>query len=352
MISPFFDDYISFIIKSCRLRDYCNAAASPPALRTSMRYNEPANPLHTEPPDTQLRPHAGRKPAHLPGTGEKTEESSMIGKSHATSCGTIRYWINANSASGNPPLVLLPGLTADHRLFEKQIEHFEGTYPLLVWDAPGHASSWPFDLTFTLADKAQWLHEILLREGFGKPVIIGQSMGGYVAQAFAQLFPGEMSGFISIDSAPLRREYMTALEIWALKKVEPVYRWYPWKSLLKTGANGVATSEYGRNLMRDMMMTYDGDQQRYARLTGHGYKMLAEAVEADLPYAVTCPALLICGEKDRAGSCIRYSREWHKRTGFPLEWIPGAGHNSNTDEPDMINQLIEEFVARLKATQQ
>lgn len=70
---------------------------------------------------------------------------------------------------------------------------------------------------------------------------------------------------------------------------------------------------------------------RYAKLTGHGYKMLAEAMEAALPYEIKCPALLICGEKDHAGSCIRYNKAWHNKTGIPIEWIKGTGHNSNTD---------------------
>ena len=55
-------------------------------------------------------------------------------------------------------------------------------------------------------------------------------------------------GVIPIDSAPLQREYMTGIEIWLLKRMEPVYRHYPWKSLLKSGSRGVAESEYGRNL--------------------------------------------------------------------------------------------------------
>ena len=172
-------------------------------------------------------------------------------------------------------------------------------------------------------------------------------MGGYVGQMYAQLFPGKMKGFISVDSAPLQRKYVTAAEISLLKKMEPVYRWYPWKSLLKTGTNGVATSEYGRKLMHDIMMTYDGDKDRYAKLSGHGMKILAEAMEADLPYELKCPALLICGEKDRAGSCIRYNKAWHKETGTPIEWIKGAGHNSNTDAPETVNRLIEAFAEKL-----
>ena len=270
----------------------------------------------------------------------------MQEKTYATPRGTIHYWVSA-LPSGGSALALLPGLTADHRLFDKQVEYFEGKASLLVWDAPGHAASWPFELDFTLMDKARWLDEILTAEGFDKPVIVGQSMGGYVGQAYAQLFPEKLAGFISIDSAPLGREYVTAAEIWLLKRMEPVYRHYPWKWLLKSGTNGVATSEYGRALMREIMMTYDGDQARYAKLSGHGFRILAEAMEADLPYRIKCPALLICGEKDHAGSCIRYNKAWHRKTGIPLSWIEGAGHNSNTDAPDAVNALIEDLLRRV-----
>lgn len=269
----------------------------------------------------------------------------MTEKSYETRCGTIRYW--TNGAASPAALVFLPGLTADHRLFDRQIEHFRDGYRVLVWDAPGHAASRPFDFSFDLADKARWLDGILRREGIDAPVIVGQSMGGYVGQMYAQLFPDKLRGFVSIDSAPLQRKYVTAAELWLLKRMEPVYLHYPWKALLKSGTEGVATSAYGRALMRDMMSVYDGDQAYYARLSGHGMRMLAEAMEADLPYALNCPALLICGEKDRAGSCVRYNRAWHRDSGIPLAWIAGAGHNSNTDDPDAVNRLIEDILKKL-----
>ena len=85
-----------------------------------------------------------------------------------------------------------------------------------------------------------------------------------------------------------------------------------------------------------------------AQIAGHGFKILAEAMEKDLPYQMTCPALLICGEKDQAGSCIRYNKMWHKKTGHPLKWIKDAGHNANTDQPEIVNQLIEDFCLKLR----
>ena len=267
----------------------------------------------------------------------------MIEKIYATSSGSIHYWINEIDEN-RPTLVFLPGLTADHRLFDKQIEYFKDKTNVFVWDAPGHGLSWPFELNFDLMDKTRWLNEIFDLEGIKTPVIVGQSMGGYVGQTYAELYPEKLKGFVSIDSAPLQRKYVTGIEIWLLKRMEPVYALYPWKSLMKLGINGVAVSEYGRTLMREMIMVYDGDQKRYAQLSGHGMKMLAEAMEKDLPYTISCPALLICGKKDHAGSAIGYNKAWHKNTQIPLVWIDEAGHNSNTDQPEIVNEWIEHLL--------
>ena len=271
----------------------------------------------------------------------------MIEKIHNTDRGAIHYWISDRIDRQDISLIFLPGLTADHRLFDRQIAYFEHRHNVFVWDAPGHASSWPFELNFSLMDKAGWLEEIFEKEGIDRPVIVGQSMGGYVGQAYAELYPEKLAGFIAIDSAPLQRRYVTGAEIWLLKRMEPVYRHYPWRLLLKSGTNGVAVTEYGRKLMRDMMLVYEGDQKRYAVLSGHGFRMLAEAMEADLNYEIKCLALLICGRKDHAGSCVRYNKAWHRRTGIPIEWIENAGHNSNTDAPEAVNAYIERLIMQV-----
>ncbi len=91
-------------------------------------------------------------------------------------------------------------------------------------EAPGHNGSRPFKLEYSLVDKARWLFEILQKEEIRRPVLVGQSMGGYVAQCFMEQYPETASGFISIASAPLKRRYVTAAEIWMLKNCEWMYR--------------------------------------------------------------------------------------------------------------------------------
>lgn len=48
----------------------------------------------------------------------------MTENSYNTPCGCIHYFVNIIDKQ-KITLVFLPGLTADHRLFEKQTEYFE-----------------------------------------------------------------------------------------------------------------------------------------------------------------------------------------------------------------------------------
>lgn len=261
-------------------------------------------------------------------------------KIHPTISGNIHYWITPSDPK-QPWLVFLPGLTADHHLFDKQIPAFP-EYNCLVWDAPAHGESRPFPLNFSMDDMAAYLHGILEAEGIQTPVLIGQSLGGYIAQCYLAMYPGTVSAFISVDSAPLSRSYFAGWELAALKHTRWMYAVIPWKLLLKWGISGTSQTPYGRALMEKTWAVYS--REEYLDLADHGYRILAEAVEARPSYPIGCPTLLLCGEKDAAGSAKSYNRRWAKNEGRKLVWLKGAGHNSNTDVPDEVNRMILEFL--------
>lgn len=54
--------------------------------------------------------------------------------------------------------------------------------------------------------------------------------------------------------------------------------------------------------------------------------------------------LLLLGEKDRTGKVKLYNKMWSKQTGYDLIIVENAGHNSNVDNPVVVNQEIEKFV--------
>ena len=268
----------------------------------------------------------------------------QIQKSFKTDMGNICYWTSCVKQHGKW-LVFLPGLSADHHLFERQIEALSETYNCFVWDAPAHGMSRPFEKKFTMKDLAKYLNDIFETEGIVRPVFIGQSLGGYIAQVYMEQYPDTVSGFISIDSCPMKRKYYTWWELALLKRTKWMYLSIPWKLLFLWGIVGTATTDYGRQVMERAWSAYD--KIEFCELADFGYRILAEAVEEDLPYEISCPALLLCGEKDMAGSAKRYNREWSRQDGLPLVWLKGAGHNSNTDAPEEVNRLIDEFVSKL-----
>lgn len=112
----------------------------------------------------------------------------MIEKTYETTYGTIHYWASSERQN-NPWLIMLPGLTADHQLFEKQVEGLKDKYNCFTWDAPAHGLSRPFQLKFTMYDMAQYLHDIFSLENIQKTILIGQSLGGYISQVYMNMFP-------------------------------------------------------------------------------------------------------------------------------------------------------------------
>lgn len=243
-------------------------------------------------------------------------------------------------------LVFLPGLSADHTLFEKQTEYFEGRFSFMVWDAPAHGLSRPFRYEFDMSTMADFLQRIFDAENIKDFILVGQSLGGYISQVYMDRYPDKCKGFISVDSCSMSRKYYSSWELYLLKRTKWMYRCIPWKLLLKWGIWGTSTTEYGRKLMEKIWSVYD--REEFCDLADFGYRIFAEAVEAKDEYLISCPVLLLCGEKDMAGSAKSYNRRWTKVDGFPLVWLKGAGHNSNTDAPDKVNRLIEDFALALR----
>lgn len=263
----------------------------------------------------------------------------MIEKNYVCPRGTVRYWV---SHSGHGvPLVLLHGLTVDHTLFTPQVAAFDGTHPLLIWDAPGHGASRPYE-NFTYPNLAEDLHGILLAERFPRAVLIGQSMGGFVAQAFIRRWPEMAAGFISVDSCPLGHLYTTRPERWLLRQMGWMTRLYPYPILVDAMARRSTCTRDARESTRMAMSAYTKDE--LCTLMGVAYSAYTQE---DTPVEISCPALLLVGEHDRLGKVRAYGRAWSKKTGIPLRVVCGAAHIANYDRPDEVNRLIAEFAVSL-----
>ncbi|BDF69948.1 hydrolase [Oscillospiraceae bacterium] len=254
--------------------------------------------------------------------------------------GNIAYWISDKFDDERETLFFLHGLTANHTMFEQQFPFFEKKYNLIAWDAPAHGESRPY-ANFSYENAAKEIKYILDECGSSKVILIGQSMGGYIAQAFICRYPHLVKAFVAIDSTPYG-DYYSKSDIWWLRQIEWMSKLFSVKLLKSSMTKQNATTKMGQANMSAMIDGYS--KAELCHLMEIGYDaFFDDNRELNIP----CPVLLIVGEKDKTGKVKSYNREWAKRTGFPLVWIPNAAHNSNVDNPYAVNDNIQIFLKDL-----
>ena len=256
------------------------------------------------------------------------------------SIGNIVYWKSDVFDLSRDTLFFLHGLTGDHTMFKQQFPVFEETYNIITWDAPAHGESRPY-LGFTYENAANGLKKILDECRVSNVVLIGQSMGGFIAQAFICRYPEMVQAFVAIDSTPYG-DYYSKTDMWWLRQIEWMSKLFPEKLLKSAMIKQNALTEIGRSNMRAMIEGYS--KEELCHLMEIGY---AGFLDDNRVCKIPCPVLLIVGEKDNTGKVRAYNREWARRTGYPLIWISNAAHNSNVDNPVEVNERIMAFVKNL-----
>lgn len=265
--------------------------------------------------------------------------------------GRIKYWIHpADSGAGSdaPWLVFLHGMLVDHRLFNPQVDHFQGRFNILVWDSPAHNESRPYDLAAIRDGGVLGLGEELLaildEEGVRDPVLIGQSFGGMVAQAAMRLRPGVARAFIGVDTMPMDHHFWKAWHTRAIRHMEPVLRLRSWEQILTKAPAETSLTPEAQQAVREMLSVYG--REEYIQLAATTFRALSDMVNLGLPMRLP-RTLLIVGEHDNAGLIRSFNRRWSARDGHELAWIPNAGHNANMDNPAAVNEAIERFLSAL-----
>ena len=88
----------------------------------------------------------------------------MIEKSIKSDRGNVFYWITEEWEEQRETLFFLHGLTGDHTMFERQVAFFREVYNIIVWDAPGHGKSRPYE-DFSFSNAVEDMKQILNDNG-------------------------------------------------------------------------------------------------------------------------------------------------------------------------------------------
>jgi esterase len=102
-----------------------------------------------------------------------------------------------------PPVVCVHGYTGSADAFNALARHLEDRYRILAPDVRGHGeSAWSPTGAYSYADQAGDLAEFATRLGLEKFVLVGTSMGGVIAMAYAADHADRLRGLVINDIGP------------------------------------------------------------------------------------------------------------------------------------------------------
>jgi len=252
--------------------------------------------------------------------------------------GCVHYWISKNSNPYAKCILFTHGLTANHTMFEKQVEYFKDNYTVITWDVPLHGLSRPYQ-NFSYENTAKELNSILNKENIQKVILVGMSMGGYPCQEFAYRYPENIDRMIMLDTTPFGLAYYSKSDLWWLKQVAPLGKLFTDNLLRESMAKSVSKTAYSYKKMIEMLRPLSKAEIIEQMDIAYG-KFAKENKNMQFDF----PVLLLLGDHDTTGKVKQYNKAWAKETGYPLHIIKHAAHFSNGDNPEQVNQEIENFI--------
>lgn len=93
-----------------------------------------------------------------------------------------------------PAIVLVHGTRLSRAVWAPQVARLAGEFRVVVPDLPGHGAL--AHVRFTLAGAADALADVIDEAAGGRAVVVGHSLGGYVAMELAARSPERVSGLV------------------------------------------------------------------------------------------------------------------------------------------------------------
>lgn len=113
----------------------------------------------------------------------------------------IAYWEHRHPTNPDAPtLVLIHGLGLTSQVWMPLIELLQPSYSILAIDVPGYGDSPRGDGELTIDSVAQRIAALTESKRVGNAVLIGHSMGGFIALNLATRLPGTLRHVILLDS--------------------------------------------------------------------------------------------------------------------------------------------------------
>ncbi len=229
------------------------------------------------------------------------------------------------------PLILLPGMMCDARLFLAQIAVFSGRMPVIIAPIGAHDT-----MTAEARDILSWAPPHF--------ALAGLSMGGILAMEILRQAPDRVHGIALMDTNPLaevaaakaRRAPQIAAAL--AGDLTRVIRDEMKPNYLTDGPNRAAILDLCMDMAQGLGPTVFVNQS----------KALRDRIDqTDTLRGFAGPALVLCGQDDTLCPVERHQLMHALMPQSTLEIIPKAGHLPTLEQPDQTTAALSRWLEAL-----
>jgi len=250
-----------------------------------------------------------------------------------------------NPKENRSAVVLLHAFPLNSRMWEPQFQKLrEENIPFFALDYPGFGKSTLWTKETSMEDFAGVTFQAINRLDFRKVVVVGLSMGGYVALSLYREHPEIFQGLVLANTRAVadsvegkQRRFKLVDEI----KGDPSM-----KGMIQMHLEKFFTSEIREN--RSELAKFAESLMKEAIPEGviHALQAMADRPNStDLLKKMNFPVLVIAGEKDSLTSVEDAQAMKDQLPKGELSIISGAAHLSNLEKPEEFNKSLLQYLA-------
>ena len=226
------------------------------------------------------------------------------------------------------PLVFIPGMMCDSRLFQPQISEFSKQY--LVCIAP-----------VSYSDSIEKISFEILRQLPPKFTLIGLSMGGILAMEIIKKEPERVMKIVLMDTnfksetSETKSKRIPQIKLVNEGKLEAVMKKQIMQNYLIKNKKNQKILELCLKMAKELGKEIFINQSK-ALAARKNYKEILKKIKV--------PSLIICGRYDRLCP-IEVHREMESLIKYStLEIIPDAAHLPTLEQPSYLNKILKEWL--------
>ncbi len=237
--------------------------------------------------------------------------------------------------SAGKPVLFVHGAGGNGHAWVEVMDRLAGEHSPIAIDLPAHGQSGGSAAAESVDAYCDVVHAFIEAIDFAPFVLVGHSMGGAIAQAYALKYPEQLLGVVLSSTGARLRVAPATLSLW------------------EDASNGLPVETYSRTSYSDktdiaiVRKGWAEQDKTEARVRLGDYQVCDRFDLMNRTQDINVPTLVLGGADDVV-TPVKYAEYLHQRIpGSQLTIIPDAGHASYFEQPDAVVRALSTFLASL-----